>query len=107
MKRMAWVLAVMLCSAALLNAGDANQGKEMSGWLCNSKCVTQADNKASCDKNCTETGGDVVFIDSKGAVSKIENQDKVASMAGKQVKMKVSMNKEKGMYVYEIAPATY
>jgi hypothetical protein len=49
----------------------------------------------------------VVFIDSKGTVMKIENQDKVMSMAGKKVKMKAAMKGTDMMYVYEIAPATY
>jgi hypothetical protein len=114
MKRMAWLLIAVLCSAALLYASEptgdkdeAGKGKQVSGWLCNSKCVTNSGNKASCKKDCSESGGDVVFIDSKGAVMKIENQDKVMSMAGKKVKMKAAMKGADMMYVYEIAPATY
>ena len=114
MKRMAWLLITVLCSAALLHASEpkskddeAGKGKQMSGWLCNSKCVTNTGSKTSCKKDCSETGGDVVFIDSKGAVMKIENQDKVTSMAGKKVKMKAAMKGTDMMYVYEIAAATY
>jgi hypothetical protein len=113
MKRAAWLLIAVLCSAALLYASEptgdkdeAGKGKQMSGWLCSSKCVANTAGKASCKKGCTE-GGDVVFIDSKGAVMKIENQDKVMPMAGKKVKMKASMKGADMMYVYEIAPATY
>ena len=107
MKRIAGALVMLMCTAALLYADDA-KGKDMTGWLCNSKCVTQSANKSTCDKNCTETTGDIVFIGSNGNVSKIENQDKVLLWAGKKVKMRASMNQEKGMmYVYEIAPATY
>ena len=113
MKRTAWLLIAVLCSAVLLHASepsgkdDAGKGKQMSGWLCNSKCVSNTGGKASCNKGCSETGGDVVFIDSKGAVVKIENQDKVMSMSGKKVKMKAEMKGKDMMYVYEIAPATY
>lgn len=108
MKRTSLILATVLCTAALLHAGEANKGKDMSGWLCNAKCVTHDAGKAACDSKCTATDGDVVFISDKGAVSKIENQDKVTPMAGKKVKMKASMNKEKDMlYVYEIAAPTY
>src|SRR5512142_1910612 len=108
MKRMAGVLAMVMCTAALVYAGDSAKGQDMTGWICNSKCVTQTANKSTCDKNCTETTGDVVFISNKGTVSKIENQDKVSSMGGKKVKMKASMDKDSGMmHVYEIAPATY
>ena len=109
MKRTAWLLIAVLCSAALLHASEptgdkdeAGKGKQMSGWLCNSKCVANTGSKTSCKKGCTE-GGDVVFIDSKGAVMKIENQDKVMPMAGKKVKMKAAMKGEDMMYVYEIA----
>ena len=113
MKRMAWLLIAVLCSAVLLHASEpkgdkdeAGKGKQLSGWLCNSKCVVNTGSKTSCKKDCSE-GGDVVFIDSKGAVMKIENQDKVTSMAGKKVKMKAAMKGTDMMYVYEIAPATY
>ena len=114
MKRMAWLLIAVLCSAAMLHANEptgeddeAGKGKQMSGWLCSSKCVaTNTGSKASCKKDCS-VGGDVVFIDSKGAVMKIENQDKVMSMAGKKVKMKAAMKGTDMLYVYEIAPATY
>ncbi len=107
MKCVAGVLVMLMCTAALMYGDDA-KGKDMSGWVCNSKCVTQTGNKSTCDKNCTETSGDVVFIGGDGSVSKIENQDKVASMSGKKVRMRAAMNKDKGMmYVYEIAPATY
>jgi hypothetical protein len=111
---MAWLLVAVLCSSALMYAGegkdkkdDAGKGKSMSGMICNSKCVTETGGKSSCNKSCSETTGDVVFIDSKGAVMKIENQDKVMPMAGKKVKMKAAMMDGGMMHVYEIAPATY
>jgi hypothetical protein len=114
MKRLALLLAAVLCSAALLQAAepsdkkdDADKGKSMSGMICNSKCVTETGGKSACNKTCAETKGDVVFIDSKGAVMKIENQDKAMSMAGKKVKMKAKMMDGGMMHIYEIAPATY
>ena len=114
MKRLALLLAVVLCSAALLQAAepsdkkdDAGKGKEMTGMLCNSKCVTSDKGKSACNKSCYETKGDVVFIDSKGVVMKIDNQDKVMPMAGHKVKMKAEMMGKDMMHVYEIAPATY
>lgn len=104
MKRTGWVVAVLLCSAALLYA-DSGEKKEMSGWLCNSKCVAQTDNQATCDSNCTETGGDVVFIDSDGKVSNIDNQEQVKEGAGKKVRMEASMDEEKEMmHVFSYEP---
>lgn len=114
MKRIGWLLVAVLCSSVLMYAGegkdkkdDAGKGKSMSGMICNSKCVTEAAGKSSCNKDCTETSGDVVFIDSKGAAMKIDNQDMAVPMAGKKVKMKAKMMDGGMMHVYEIAPATY
>ena len=112
MKRMTWVLAAMLCSSVLMYAGDkgkkddAGKNTSMTGMVCNAKCVTTAGNKSSCDKNCSETAGDLVFIDGKGKVLKIDNQDKVSGMSGKKVKVKASMNGDM-MHVDDIAPVTY
>jgi hypothetical protein len=45
-------------------------------------------------------------IDSKGKAMKIDNQDKVAGMSGKKVKVKGSMMAEM-MHIDDIAPVTY
>jgi hypothetical protein len=81
------LLAVVLCSTVLLQASDqdkkdAGKGKmvSMTGMVCNEKCVTTTASKSSCNSSCSETGGDMVFVDSKGAVYKVDNQDKVAGM---------------------------
>jgi hypothetical protein len=75
--------------------------------VCNSKCVTDTGGKSSCNKDCSETSGDVVFVDSKGATYKIDNQDKAMSMAGKKVKVKGKMMDGGMMHIDDIAPATY
>ena len=113
MKRMAWVLVAVLCSSVLMYAGggkdkkdDAGKGKSMTGMICNSKCVTTSGNKSSCNSSCSEASGDVVFIDSKGKMMKIDNQDKAMPMAGKKVKVKGSMMGDM-MHIDDIAPATY
>jgi hypothetical protein len=115
MKRMAWLLPAVLCSAVLLHAAEpkgkndeAGKGKQMSGWICDNKCVINKGTKASCQKGCSATGPDVVvvFIDSKGTVTKVDNKDMAMPMMGKKVKIKAEMKGEM-MYVYEIAPATY
>ena len=59
----------------------------MSGWLCNSKCVTQSAGHAACDQNCADKSGELVLVDDHGQVLKIANQGKVTSFAGKKVKM--------------------
>lgn len=103
MKRMALLLVVMLCAGIVAYADETGKGKDegkgtaMTGWLCNSKCVKTSGNKGTCDKNCTATEGDVVFIDSHGKVENIANQEMVKSHAGKKVKMMAAMNKDSKM----------
>ncbi len=82
MKRLAWLFLAVLCSAILLNAED----NTMSGWVCDSKCVVQNNNRATCDPACTERSGDTVFISDEGAVSTVSNPDVCASHMNKHVK---------------------
>jgi hypothetical protein len=101
MKRIAGLLAMVLTSAMWLNAQDNNKSTEMTGWVCNSKCVTQNADKAACDQNCTDKSGDVVFVDDQGKVTKIANPKKVKDDMGKQVKVKGKMMKKKDMMEIE------
>ncbi len=92
MKRLAWLFLAVLCSAVLLNAED----NTMSGWVCDSKCVVQNDNRATCDPTCTEKGDDAVFISDEGAVSTISNQDICTSHMNKHVKAKYTREEPEG-----------
>ena len=95
MKRIAWVLVVVLGSAMYMypqNAGqaptkDMGQATTMTGMLCNTKCVTQSSGQAACDAKCAESSGEIVLIDDKGQILKIANQEKVQEHVGKKVKM--------------------
>ena len=88
MKRSVCLLVALLASALSLYAEDIDKAADMTGWLCNSKCVTRNAGHAACDQGCTDKSGDVVLVDNHGQVYKIANQDKVMSQAGKKVKMK-------------------
>jgi hypothetical protein len=88
MKRIAWLLAAVLMAGVSLFAEDTGKATDMSGWLCNNKCVTQSAGHAACDQRCADKSGDVVLVDDQGRVFKIANQDKVKLHAGKKVKMK-------------------
>jgi hypothetical protein len=115
MKRSALLLAVLLCSAALLYAGgkdktaDGGKGKMMSmtGMVCNEKCVVTTESKSSCKADCSETGGTLAFVDNKGKLFKIDNQDAAMPHVGKKVKVKCQMADNGMMHIYEIAPVTY
>jgi len=69
-------------------------GMEMTGWLCNEKCVKPDGDKQSCDANCSDTSGDVVFIDDQGKSWKVGNQKMAKSHSGKKVKMSGKMKGE-------------
>jgi hypothetical protein len=109
MRRMVLIFVAALCMGILAYADDTGKGKDegkgsaMTGWLCNSKCVKPSGSKNTCDKACTATEGDVVFIDSNGKVDNIANQDMVKPHAGKKVKMKAAMNRDsKMLQVYQV-----
>jgi len=63
MKRMAALLALALGTAMLMSAQDKSKGTEMTGMICDQKCVKQDAGKAACDASCTEKSGDAVFVD--------------------------------------------
>lgn len=94
MKRIVWLLIAVLGLAISLHAEDTGKTTEMTGWLCNSKCVTQSSGHAACDQNCSEKSGDIVLVDDQGKVVKIANQDKVMPHVGKKVKMKCHRDKD-------------
>ena len=104
MKRIAPLLAIVLGSV-MLYAQEKSEGTEMSGTICDSRCVTQSSGQSACDPQCTRTGGDAVFVEDNGKVTKIANPDKVKGYMGKRVKTKSRMMKgqdEDLMWIYAI-----
>jgi predicted small secreted protein len=93
MKRFAWLFLAVLCSAVLVNAED----NTMSGWVCDSKCVVQNDNRATCDPTCTERSGDDVFVSDEGAVSAISNPEVCTSHMNKHVTATFSQELQKNL----------
>ena len=87
MKRIAWAFVPLFCTAIFLFAADKNSANEMTGWVCNAKCVDHSSGTTTCSRNCSETSGKVVFISDEGHVFQIANQDKAQPMAGKHCKM--------------------
>lgn len=88
MKRIVYLLVAVLGLGISLFAEDMGKANEMTGWLCNSKCVAQTSGHAACDQTCSDRSGDVVMVDDQGRVLKIANQDKVKGFAGEKAKMK-------------------
>jgi hypothetical protein len=94
MKRSAALLTIVLTSVILLYAQDTKV-MEMTGWVCNSACVTQHAGQATCDATCQDKSGDAVFVEDSGKVTKIANPDMVKGKMGQKVKVKCTMDKDK------------
>lgn len=113
MKKIVGLLVAVFCSSMLLYAQQAGkssqgatQGTEMTGWICNSKCVTHDAGKAACDQTCSDKSGDVVFVEDSGKVTKIANPDMAMDKMGKKVKVHCDMNKDQGtMQLYDVVLA--
>jgi hypothetical protein len=102
MRRAAGLLAIIL-GTAMLYAQETPKGIEMTGTICDSKCVTQSAGQSACDSKCTQTGGEAVFIEDNGKATKIANPEKVKGFMGKRVKARCEMMKDSGMMnIYEI-----
>jgi hypothetical protein len=105
MRRTALLLVTLFCcSTTLLFAGNQSKSTnkhnatEMTGWLCNAKCVDQSSGKATCDTKCAESSGQIVFIDDTGKLFNISDQaqEKVRPMAGKHCMIKAKKDPTSG-----------
>ncbi len=116
MKRILGLLTIVLGSTLLLSAQDAGKGgmdqgaamkgTEMTGMLCDSKCVKQDAAKASCDLSCTEKSGEATFIDDEGKATKVANPDIATGKMGKKVKVHCDMMKDSAqMKIYDVVLA--
>jgi hypothetical protein len=101
MKRSTALLAIVLGSV-MLYAQETPKGHDMTGTVCDSKCVTQSAGQSACDLNCTQTGGDAVFVQDNGKVTKIANPEMVKGSMGKQVKIRGEMMENHTMNIYQI-----
>ncbi len=87
MRRISGIFLLVLGLAVVMCAQNSNTAKEMNGTLCDSRCVTQQGNVATCNTTCTKKSGVAVFVDDQGSVQRIANQDICKSHMNKHVKM--------------------
>ena len=90
MTRMMLLCVAVLCFTGLLYSQEASSNPnahEMSGTICNSACVTKAQNLSTCDTSCTDKSGDCVLVDDQGNVEKIQNPSMAMPHMGKHVKV--------------------
>jgi hypothetical protein len=102
MKRTAALLALALGSTMLMSAQDKGKGTEMTGTICDQKCVKQDAGKSACDASCTEKSGDAVFVDDQGKATKIANPKMAKGRMGKKVKVHGEMMKDDSMKIYDV-----
>lgn len=101
MRQISSLALLVICFAILAYAADTPNAEEMHGTICDSKCVTQVSNTASCNPDCTEKSGVAVFVDDNGSVKQIANQDICKSYMGKHVKMKARERQPESDYLIQ------
>jgi hypothetical protein len=103
MKRIAALLTLALGTTMFVSAQDKSKGTEMTGMICDQKCVKQDAGKAACDLSCTEKSGDAVFVDDEGKATKVANPAICEGKMGKKVKIHGKMMKNQDMiHVYDV-----
>ena len=100
-------LILVLAGVGYAGEGD-NPSVTMTGFICDSKCVVQKADQASCNNKCSAESGEYVFLAGQNALH-IANPEMVKSFKGKRATVKCAPSKDKPgmMEVYEIAPPTY
>ncbi len=87
MKPTLWLFMVVLCAVTLAQAQSSGKQMELNGMACYSRCVTQVNDKATCDPQCTDMSGDTVFVDDQGHVMKVANPEMCKGHMGKHMKI--------------------
>ena len=106
-KRIVCVVALVFAVNPLLFAqdnSDKSKGSDMTGTLCDQKCVKQDADKASCDLGCKEKSGEAAFIDDHGKLWKVANPAVCKGHMGKKVKLNCRKmeDKEDTMWINSI-----
>jgi hypothetical protein len=105
MKRITVILLLVLGSAVLLPAQEQNKGDELTGTICDQKCVKQDAGKAACDLSCTERSGGAFFIDDGGKATKIANPQVCKGKMNQKAKVRAEMKKDQDsnyMFVHDV-----
>jgi hypothetical protein len=104
MKRIAVILLLVLGSAVLLPAQE-NKVNELTGTICDQKCVKQDAGKSACDLSCTERSGEAFFIDDQGKATKIANPQVCKGKMNQKAKVRAEMKKNRDsdyMFLHDV-----
>jgi hypothetical protein len=105
MKRITVIQLFVLGSAVLLPAQEQNKGKELTGTICDQKCVKQDAGKSACDLSCTERSGEASFIDDQGKATKIANPQVCKGKMNQKAKVRAEMKKNQDseyMFLHDV-----
>jgi hypothetical protein len=103
MKRMVALVALILGSLLSTYAQDQIKTMEMTGTVCDEKCVKQDSGKNSCDTSCTEHSGQAVFLDEdSGKLWKVANPASCKGKMGKKVKIKAEKQDDNTMFLHDV-----
>jgi hypothetical protein len=94
MKRFVGLMVLVLCMSTFVSAEDKSKGTEMTGTICDQKCVKQDAGKASCDLSCTEQSGNAMFLDDQGKAWNVTNPSVCKGKMGKKVKVNCKRAKD-------------
>ena len=102
MKRVATLAALILGIIISAFAQDKSKASEMTGTVCDQKCVKQDAGKNACDTSCTEHSGQAVFLDDSGNLWKVANPASCKGKMGKKVKIQGEKMDDNTMYLHDV-----
>lgn len=102
MKQLAALFVLVLGLFASAGAQDQNKTMEMTGTVCDQKCVTHDSNQAACDSSCKEHSGQAVFLDDSGRLWKVSNPASCKGKMGKKVKIHGEKKDDDTMFLHDV-----
>jgi hypothetical protein len=102
MKRLAALAALTLGLLISASAQDQSKTMEMTGMVCDEKCVTHDSGQAACNTSCKEHSGQTVFLDDSGKLWKVANPASCKGKMGKKVKVHGEMRDDNTMFLHDV-----
>ena len=102
MKRLTVLVAFILGLLISASAQDKSTTSEMTGTICDQKCVKQDSGTPSCDTSCNEHSGQAVFLDDSGKLWKVANPASCKGKMGKKVKVMGEKKDNDTMFFHDV-----
>jgi hypothetical protein len=102
MKKQVALVALILGFLISATAQDKSPGMEMTGTVCDQKCVKQDAGKAACDTSCSEHSGQAVFLDDSGKLWNVANPETCKGKMGKRVTIHGEKKDDGTMYFHDV-----